>query len=884
MAEQTGETPDSLLSALAATPDAVLPRGTTIDAHYRVERVIGQGGMGVVYLARDLRLERDVAIKVGVARAALGQLAREALALARLSHPNVVVVHEVGEHDGRAYVAMEYVPGGTARAWCKGRAARDVIALYAAAGDGLAAAHAAGLVHRDFKPDNVLVGADGRPRVADFGLALPARGDRGGGTPAYMAPEQRGDGEVDARADQYAFCVSLWEALTGARPGAGERAAAALPRRVELALRRGLADDPNVRWPAIAALVAELRGDRSQRRVAAVAALAGVAAVAMVVVGVATARHADPCADVDPLAWSPDAVRAALAPPGAPAWRARDADGVVARLATWVDRHAVATRDVCRGSPAWPPRVQDRGTACLARRAHQLAAALDVLAGGAAAPDGADRVLDELAAPETCADPAYLAAAVAPVDPARAVGARDLEDALDRAHARSLAGAAVAVRAEAPALVARADALGYAPLAARARYERGFAIAAARDEAAALDDLRDAYFAARREQDAELAAAAASASALALRRLSRDPQASDWARLAEVDAIAATSPRAEQLALDALAVTATDRGDFPAALAYAERDLALARDAPDSLATALDVRARVRRATGALPEALADLDAAARAIRDRYGDTHPRLEPIASDRALVLETMHRVDHTDEAVAAAREAERIATAVDPGGTLEDDAQAVLAVALQEARRYDEALAAIDRSLALTRAHDGPRGYNVASDLNNRAEVLMRLHRLDDALASWADAADIFAEVVGPSGFEVALVDLNRANALIAGGRARDAEAPARHVLAIARADTVIYAKAEIALGVVLLGRADLGAAKDALTRGLADNAAHGDDPNWRARGWLALAHVLAATGDRAGARELATKARPNFVASGERATGELADVDALLKSL
>src|SRR5262249_48686785 len=155
--------------------------------------------------------------------------------LARLSHPNVVVVYEVGEVDGRLFVAMEHVAGGTARTWLTtARRWREIVALYAAAGDGLAAAHAAGIVHRDFKPDNVLVGDDGRPRVADFGLARVLVGDdatavpdgatRAGaiaGTLAYMAPEQLDGGAVDARADQFAFCAALWEALYGVRAFAG---------------------------------------------------------------------------------------------------------------------------------------------------------------------------------------------------------------------------------------------------------------------------------------------------------------------------------------------------------------------------------------------------------------------------------------------------------------------------------------------------------------------------------------------------------------------------------------------------------------------------------------------------------------------------------------
>ncbi|HTJ47632.1 MAG TPA: serine/threonine-protein kinase, partial [Kofleriaceae bacterium] len=154
--------------------------GELVDGAYRIEGRIGRGGMGLVYRARDLRLDRDVAIKIGLAMSdgALRRLRREAISIARMSHPNVVVVHEVGEIDGRVFIAMEHVGGGTARSFCaRARSWREILAMYCAAGDGLAAAHAAGLVHRDFKPDNVLVGEDGRPRVADFGLVRGVAGD-----------------------------------------------------------------------------------------------------------------------------------------------------------------------------------------------------------------------------------------------------------------------------------------------------------------------------------------------------------------------------------------------------------------------------------------------------------------------------------------------------------------------------------------------------------------------------------------------------------------------------------------------------------------------------------------------------------------------------------
>jgi serine/threonine protein kinase len=281
------------LARIAATGAAHPPiaRGTVIDGAYRIERAIGEGGMGVVYLARDVRLERDVAIKLGssVSTAALARAGREALALARLSHPNVVAVFQIGEVGGRLYIAMEHVAGGNARQWvaASSRGWREIVALYAAAGDGLAAAHAAGLVHRDVKPDNVLVGDDGRPRVADFGLARGAVSTDGApdaampssesvtqtgtilGTPAYMAPEQLAGEDLDPRADQFSFCASLWEALFGTRPFAGKtpqeigaaiargeprpeptERARRVPRHVIAALVRGLHRDRDQRWPS----------------------------------------------------------------------------------------------------------------------------------------------------------------------------------------------------------------------------------------------------------------------------------------------------------------------------------------------------------------------------------------------------------------------------------------------------------------------------------------------------------------------------------------------------------------------------------------------------------------------------------------------------------
>jgi predicted Ser/Thr protein kinase len=333
----------AMLAALIADPTAT-PSDATFDdrggeatrargvvpgtriGRYTVESRLGAGGMGVVYAAIDTELHRRVAIKLlrGDVDDRIGtqgreRLLREARTLASLSHPNVVTVYDVGTHAGDLFLAMELVDGGSLATWLRGasRSADDVVDRMIEAGRGLAAAHAAGVVHRDVKPDNVLVGRDGRARMTDFGLARsldaspiePTPGEsppdsgnltRTGavlGTPAYMAPEQVGGGRaIDARTDQWAFCATLYEAIAGVRPfptddlgkrtaaiHAGKIAAPAADRRVPSWVRpivaRGLRADPAARWPDVASVVTAL--DRGRKRRGRFVAIAAVAAVAV---------------------------------------------------------------------------------------------------------------------------------------------------------------------------------------------------------------------------------------------------------------------------------------------------------------------------------------------------------------------------------------------------------------------------------------------------------------------------------------------------------------------------------------------------------------------------------------------------------------------------
>ncbi len=285
---------------------------------FAVLHLLGAGGMGQVYAAYDAELDRKVAIKLLLTDAcadpdpdARARLRREAQAMARVAHPNVVQIYEVGEHGGRIFIAMEYVHGVTLRDWCSEapRSWQEIVAVYLQAARGLAAAHDAGIIHRDFKPDNALVSGEGdlRVRVLDFGLAAlpgaaigPALDVAVGsdpeesltltgavmGTPAYMAPEQQEAGQVDGRADIFALCVALYEALYGVRPFAGStvtelfaavqagelrsppKDAGPTPKELHDLLRRGLAVDPDARWPSMLALseaLAALLDEREER-------------------------------------------------------------------------------------------------------------------------------------------------------------------------------------------------------------------------------------------------------------------------------------------------------------------------------------------------------------------------------------------------------------------------------------------------------------------------------------------------------------------------------------------------------------------------------------------------------------------------------------------
>ncbi len=454
----SGDVTDTLYEASSAerTSASTLARGESIARYLLLERV-GAGGMGgVVWAAYDPKLDRRIALKLLHPRRTerpseepRARLIREAQAMARLSHPNVIAVHDVGQHDGQVFLAMEFVEGQTLARWLTSnprRAWREIVAMFVQAGRGLAAAHRAGLVHRDFKPDNVLIGTDERARVTDFGLARsieietletdressPTRtltnsgaqiGSRSSsshaltqtgtllGTPAYMAPEQFGSGRFDERSDQFSFCVALWEALYGQRPFTGRTLAqlseavmagqivsppsdARVPGWLERAMRRGLATASGDRWPDIAALLHVLEHDNSRnwRRGALGIGLVSVAVLAAgpILIGPTESEPPRLCSDAEARLvgiWDSD-VRNRLEPIVLAATRER---GPSEWLRIGVGLHGYAHEwqamyvDACEATHVrgeQSAELLDRRMQCLDERRESLHAAVELLGAG----------------------------------------------------------------------------------------------------------------------------------------------------------------------------------------------------------------------------------------------------------------------------------------------------------------------------------------------------------------------------------------------------------------------------------------------------------------------------------------------------------------------
>jgi hypothetical protein len=582
---------------------------------YHLLEQLGAGGMGVVWGAFDPQLDRRVAIKLVAPHvpAARERILAEGQALAKLAHPNVVSVFDVGVVEDQIYIVMEWVRGKTLRAHCREpRSVRDLVAIYRAAGEGLAAAHRAGLVHRDFKPDNAMIGDDGRVRVLDFGLARgevrPDRAGvtpgssgeltRGAGTPRYMSPEQAQGDELTPAADQYAFCVALREAIEQ-RAGGDAPRPAEVPRWIEAILARGTSRQAAHRFPSMAALLHALARDPRRvwrRRIAAAGVIA--AAGAAFSIGVyrggqgSAAAHCGGAVDQIAQVWGPAAqARVASHLRGLGAYGAQEAARLTAELhaygGAWAQAHRAACLAHDRGELT--PQLYASDLACLTRARAALGAVIELLG---AVP--ADRLPSAVVAAGALPDASRclsdaLAEGVDPPPAAIAAAVGEGANAVERARVLAVAGDPGAVTAAAAAS-ARATELGYLPLVAAARLAHGLALSARYEHAPALEVLDDAVLQAL---EAGAAPVAVEAYARALFALGGSGARGDRG---------AAAPGAIPV-VDAIARHAGPRGAFARALLYNNAGtLQLARGDREG-ARAWFLRARALREQGSAASA-----------------------------------------------------------------------------------------------------------------------------------------------------------------------------------------------------------------------------------------------------------------------------------------
>ena len=545
-----------LRSSLFAAPAAP----TTI-GRYRIRSKLGAGGMGTVYAAHDPELDREVALKVVECRdeGARPQAMFEAQSLALLSHENVAKVFDVGETGATAvYIAMELVRGRDLEAWLS-QTPRDhdeILAVLIGAGRGLAAAHAAGLVHRDFKPSNVVVGDDGVARVIDFGIAVShgpvtstedpsgstsARASASGfaGTPAYMAPEQRRGEVVDPRADQFSFCVVLYRAIVGRRPPRGldkcakpeTRPPVEMPRRWWDAMVRGMQPAPADRFASMHELLAALQAARPRwgRRVLPVVGVVGITAFALVPSPPETPSCIDGLQDV----WH-DGARERVVAAFANASESMAPEGRA--VAETLDRYAAqwehARGQACASGSAQDPLTayRDRAQRCLDRARTRLSTLVDTLlaAVDADALRSAQAAVDQLRPVDGCLDLADLLARteLSAVGPEQEAVYQQLEAAAALRDAGATEQSVLAVRDA----LALAEAQDDPRIVVVARVSLGLTLGEAAEYERSIETLSAAYFRADELGYPRLAGEAAAYLVTTTLRLGRLDEAEAWRR------------------------------------------------------------------------------------------------------------------------------------------------------------------------------------------------------------------------------------------------------------------------------------------------------------------------------------------------------------------
>jgi eukaryotic-like serine/threonine-protein kinase len=800
-----------------ATGEAV-PIGATFGRFEALE-MRGHGGMGVVMEAYDPELDRKVAIKLLrpdlASEDAHAALQREAQAMAQLTHPNVVTVYEVGRAEELVFIAMELVDGVTLTAWqAQPRRWREVIAMLVGAGRGLEAAHQVGLVHCDFKPDNVLIGRDGRPRVSDFGLAARATSadptPRTAGTPAYMSPEQWQGAALDARSDQFSFCVAVWRAIYRVAPFPGDTMDALrgavlagritppprgiAPSWLARALERGLALDPEARWPQLGALLDELESRvRARKRATWLVAGSSAAAAAAIAVAVMAASHtdADPCriptARTDAV-WS-ESRRAKLArhtatidPAVGPARFAAIAKAFDRGIAAWTAMYGSACR-ATRVDGSQSDTLLDLRMRCLDEwlgrldgLAHEVEAAADpaqlVAAVGGVASIGVI---------ERCADATLLQSlAPPPSDPAAAAEVVAIHTQLASIGAATRAGAFTGLAERTDALIARARKIDHAPVVVETLSARAQLAEVLGDIAGAVAVLHEVIAVGSRAHDDEHVARA-------------------WAALLRLVGEFQGKPELAKAMIPAARAASARLGDPPLVLALVlgeeSHALASAGDSTGALADLTRARQLLEAAGATQPGSPAatqlvgllhslgstlfyagELEPAAVALRDAIARADATFGPDTTVSASAYLTLGQVlrdqAKMSEAEAALAEAVRIREARTGSSTALAIALGVYADTVSMRGRHAEAIVAGERAAAILRVATDANDSMRTTILALLADIYGAAHRLPEALATY-DEVFVIADRGKFDIVNVAVWSVNRADLLREAHRCTDA---------------------------------------------------------------------------------------------------------------
>jgi tetratricopeptide (TPR) repeat protein len=786
------------------------PAPRVLLSRYLLLERIGSGALGVVYAAYDPELDRKVAIKLlrSVARGAGSErVLQEARALARVAHPNVIAVHDVGTHeqagDGPSgvFIVMELVDGSDLQRWlgARRRSQAEILDAFIAAARGLQAAHEAGLVHRDFKPGNVLVGGDGRlrgahadVRVVDFGLARPGQDSTGGtrsesvvGTPAYMAPEQHAGQSVDARADQYAFCVSLYEALHAERPFGGRTTGELLeakragriptparrsrvPRAIQRALERGLQPRPEDRWPTMRDLIAALERARRRRRwlwLAGGVWLGGTAAALALLSSAET-----PCEDAPRLreeVWNAQTREAlgqrfaeADAPYAQRSWATVETE-VDAYLDRWVEERT-STCMTTMVERTRPVAEMNRHMRCLDRGLEAVEALVGVLGEAGEAPiERSVELVERLPPLHACAQ----------TDTDHDAAAAEVHRALAMAKALSVAGLPERAVQESERAVVLAEAHASKTLLAEARLIAG------------LLAIRNGDFDGRAFYAAYAAAEEAGADGLAVEALLR------------LAGIAIENSRFDEArGLLAMAAGKASRAQLTPGQSVLHR----------AMLAQLDLASGSRDAIGS---ARAFVEEARRV----YGDDDTEFARAVAAEALALEIAGDIEGYAKRLATAHAT--IERRFGPDHPSTADALSNYAIALSRVGRHEESIEAFGRARRVLVAAYGEEDNRVARIDGNIGGPLVELGRVDDAIAATERALGAFRRLYGDAHPTVGLAAINVAELQLTAGRPAAAIAPAEQAVAVLEAAQgrdhrhAILAKATQARAQALLGDLD-----------------------------------------------------------------------------